>query len=36
MTQLDMIKKKVAYLYATNQEIHVNIKFAPSTLGNKE
>lgn len=26
MTQLDMIKKKVADLYATNPKIHVNVK----------
>ncbi len=26
MTQLDLIKKKVAYLYSTNPKIHVNVK----------
>ena len=26
MTKLDMIKKKVAYLYATSPKIHINVR----------
>ena len=32
MTQLDKIKKKVAYLYATSPKIHINVRLTHPRL----